>query len=56
MLDFKKKLLKSPDMKEYYAENIQEKELLIEGIQKVTQQLHKYEVRCEGECPDYLLP
>jgi len=36
MLDFKKKMLKSPDMKEYYAKNIHEKELLIESIQKLT--------------------
>ncbi|KAL4469814.1 hypothetical protein ABPG72_022134 [Tetrahymena utriculariae] len=56
MLDFKKKMLKSPDMKEYYAKNIAEKELLIEGIQKLTKQLKKHETRCEGDVPDYLLP
>ncbi|EGR28780.1 hypothetical protein IMG5_168840 [Ichthyophthirius multifiliis] len=56
LVDFKKKMLKSPDLKEYYEKNINEKQLIIESIQKLQHQIKKNEVRCDGECPEYLLP
>ena len=55
-LDFKKKLLKSKDMKDYFQKNVAERESLVQDIQKLSKQIKEHAVRCEMEVPEYLVP
>lgn len=43
-------------MEEYFESNKNEKELIMEEIQKMSAHLNKYGVKMDQEIPDYLLP
>nr|QBK46519.1 DExD/H box RNA helicase 45 [Philasterides dicentrarchi] len=56
MLDFKRKMLKSSDLVQYFQQNESEKLMLVEHIQTLSQQIHRYGIKCEEDIPDYLVP
>ncbi|KRX08500.1 hypothetical protein PPERSA_12981 [Pseudocohnilembus persalinus] len=56
MLDFKKKLLKSKELETYFRENDADRQLIIEDINSLSKQIHQYQVKCEDEIPEYLVP
>lgn len=55
-LDFKKKMLRSPDLKVYFAENPKEKEVLIKEINKLRKKIDADGVKVSAFVPEYLVP
>ena len=55
-LDFKKKLLRSPDMKTYFVENPKERDTLIKEINKLRKKIDSDGVKVGAFVPDYLIP
>ncbi len=56
LIDFKRQILKSPSLEEYFKEHQNEKELIINHIRSMQQVLNKYAERLYEDIPDYLLP
>ncbi|CAD8077563.1 unnamed protein product [Paramecium sonneborni] len=56
-IDFKKKMLKSPDLGEYFQQNQKEKELLQDQIVQLKKKLNRSSIQLpQGPVPEYLLP
>ena len=55
-LDFKKKMLRSPDLKSYFAENPKEKEVLVKEINRLRKKIDSDGVRMSEIVPEYLVP
>ena len=55
-LDFKKKMLKSPDLKDYFVEHPQEKSTLIQSIHQLKKQIDQEAVTISSYVPLYLVP
>jgi hypothetical protein len=56
MIDFKKQLLKSKNMADYYKEHPDERALIIESVRRMQAIINRYSVKLHGDIPDYLLP
>lgn len=56
LIDFKRQILKSPSLEEYFKEHQNERELIINHIRQMQQVLNKYSERLYEDIPDYLLP
>ncbi|CAD8156142.1 unnamed protein product [Paramecium pentaurelia] len=56
-IDFKKKMVKSPDLVEYFQQNQKEKELLQDQIVQLKKKLNRSSIQLpQGPVPEYLLP
>ena len=55
-VEVKKIVLRSKKMKEYFANHLGEKDVLVNKLNKLSQFLKKHEVRLPKEVPEYLLP
>ena len=56
MLDFKRQMMKSKNLSNFFTEHAEEKTLLQEDIKKLSNDLNKFAIRLYDEIPDYLLP
>ena len=56
MLEFKKQLVSNKRLREYFAENPQEKEILVNDIQKAHCKNDRYLFRSLDVMPDYVIP
>lgn len=55
-LDFKKKMLRSPDLKSYFVENPKEREVLVKEINRLRKKIDSDGVRVSEVVPEYLVP
>ena len=55
-LDSKKKMLKSPDLKDYFVQHPQEKSSLIQSIHQLKKQIDHESVTISSFVPIYLVP
>lgn len=56
MLDFKRQLIKSKKMHDYFSKNPNEKKILVDSIQKLSSDLNRHAIKLTDEIPTYLLP
>jgi hypothetical protein len=56
ILDFKKKLLKSKDMQDYFDNHQNEREMILQDIMKLSTQITMKAIKCDQEVPEYLIP
>ena len=54
--DFKKKILRSPDLKAHFDENPKEKEVLIKEIKELKEKINHETVTLSEYIPSYLVP
>lgn len=55
-LDFKKKMIKSPDLKEYFEEHPNEKQTLIKEMNNLRNKINQETVTISKYVPAYLVP
>lgn len=56
MLDFKRQMLKSKSLQNYFVQHAEEKTLLQKEIQKLSADLNRNSIRLYEDIPDYLMP
>lgn len=56
MLDFKRQMLKSKNLQEFFQGHTEERSLLTKEIQRLAADLNKFAIRLYEDIPDYLLP
>jgi len=54
-VDFKKLIIKSKNLEEYFEEHEKEKELIVKDVEKMTKKIVKHAVKMEDSVPAYLL-